>query len=264
MVVEWGFVTSYTEATVLDLFAASTNALSSAILVRRPDHYRDLTVSGVLAVSLIGGIGGSVARDLLIGRTPMALTNPIFVLSCLIFGGIGYRIALDRHRRFREGVFQCVTSFALAWYAVVGVKASVEYGVTAAGAVVVGVVAATGGRYFVDVTCGVPAIRFLRAEWFVVTAMLACTTWLVCTSVGLDEVTGWAATIMAVLVGFLFRLVALYRGWREPVARPPSGVHRHRMGGFLLGRRLTDKSKSDLRNLGLTVATDETPSDGTR
>lgn len=250
---EWGFAAVDSEETLLDLLASSTNALSSAILVRRPDHYRNFTMVGVLVIAVFGGIGGSLLRDLLVGRTPVVLINPVYILSCLFFGILGYRIALNRHNRFREGVFQCVTSFALSWYALVGVKAAVDHELSAVGALAVGVVAATGGRYFVDVTCGVPAIQFIRNEWFVATATLAGVVWLICTASGLHGATGWVAALIAFILAFLFRSTALHRGWREPLAIPPSGVHRHRWGGILLGRRLTDKSNSQLEELGLVA-----------
>ena len=44
--------------TAFDLIAATTNALNGALLARRPDHYRNFTVVGVLLMALLGGLGG--------------------------------------------------------------------------------------------------------------------------------------------------------------------------------------------------------------
>ena len=52
-------------------------------------------------------------------------------------------------------------------------------------------------------------------------------------------------------VGFTFRLLALYRGWEEPLAREPQGVYVHSDGRPLLGRKLAGKSQRELRDLGL-------------
>ena len=41
----WQFTGDFT---TIDLIAASTNALNGAILARRPDHYRNFTVVGIL------------------------------------------------------------------------------------------------------------------------------------------------------------------------------------------------------------------------
>jgi uncharacterized membrane protein YeiH len=67
--------------TTIDLIAATANALNGAILARRPDHYRNFTIAGVLLMALLGGIGGGVTRDVLLNKVPSALTNPPPVLG---------------------------------------------------------------------------------------------------------------------------------------------------------------------------------------
>lgn len=42
----WKFTGNFT---IVDLIAASTNALNGALLSRRPDHYKNFTVVGVCA-----------------------------------------------------------------------------------------------------------------------------------------------------------------------------------------------------------------------
>ena len=61
--------------TTLDLIAASTNALNGALLARRPDHYKNYTVVGVLLMALLMGLGGGMTRDVLINQVPAALTK---------------------------------------------------------------------------------------------------------------------------------------------------------------------------------------------
>lgn len=53
--------------------------------------------------------------------------------------------------------------------------------------------------------------------------------------------------------GLVFRLAALYRGWEEPLASEPTGVHLHADRRPLVGRKLQRKSVEELRMLGLTV-----------
>ena len=76
--------------TTIDLIAASTNALNGALLARRPDHYRNFTVVGILLMALLGGIGGGVTRDVLLNKIPGAFTNPAYILLCLAAGIVGY------------------------------------------------------------------------------------------------------------------------------------------------------------------------------
>jgi hypothetical protein len=71
----------------------------------------------------------------------------------------------------------------------------------------------------------------------------------------LDEwgVPYWISVAAAFLVGFTFRVLALYRGWEEPLAREPKGLKLHSDRRPLLGRKLAGKSQEELRMLGLTV-----------
>ena len=81
---------------VIDLIAATTNALNGAFLVQRPDYYkgRQWTVVGVLMLAIFGGIGGGVSRDVLLNKIPGALTNPWYLILCVVAGIAGLLIAL--------------------------------------------------------------------------------------------------------------------------------------------------------------------------
>ncbi|HWC44331.1 MAG TPA: TRIC cation channel family protein [Actinomycetota bacterium] len=99
--------------TTIDLIAATTNALNGALLARRPDHYRNFTIVGILLMALLGGIGGGVTRDVILNKIPGAFTNPAYILLCLAAGIVGYLIAFASGQLFREGLFQFSTSFSL-------------------------------------------------------------------------------------------------------------------------------------------------------
>ena len=48
---------------IIDLIAATTNALNGALLAQRPDYYkgRQWTIVGILILAIFGGIGGGVS-----------------------------------------------------------------------------------------------------------------------------------------------------------------------------------------------------------
>lgn len=236
--------------TTIDLIAASTNALNGALLARRPDHFRNYTIVGILLMAIIGGIGGGVARDVLLGDVPSALTNPAYILLCLVAGVIGYALAFKKGQLFREGLFQFMTSFSLPWYAIVGAQKATEAGLPVLGVLALAVVGPTAGRYIIDITSGVPPKQFIRGEWFVGIAALTGLVWVICDAAGLG--TWWSAGI-AFVVGFTVRMLALYLGWEEPLAKEPAGVYQHSDGRPLLGRKLAGKSVRELRDLGLLV-----------
>ena len=259
--VHWGGFEWTGHYTTVDLIAASTNALNGALLARRPDHYRNFTIVGILLMALLGGLGGGITRDVLVGEVPSALTNPAYILLALGFGLVGYFIAYSGGQLFREGLFQFMTSFSLPWYAIVGAEKGVTVGLPVIGCVLLAVVGPTAGRYYIDITSGVPPKQFIRGEWFVAIAALTGLVWILLTWAGVGP---WWATGISFIIGFTVRVIALYRAWEEPLAKEPAGVYQHSDGRPLLGRKLAGKSKRELHDLGLTVEDEPEPAAGTR
>jgi uncharacterized membrane protein YeiH len=234
--------------TTPDLIAASTNALNGAILARRPDHYKQFTIVGILLMAILGGIGGGVTRDVLVGQIPSALTNPAYLTLCIVFGFVGYFLAYAQGQLFREGLFQFMTSFSLPWYAIVGAQKGVSVGLPIAGCMILAVVGPTAGRFYIDVSSGVTPKQFIRGEWFVATAFMTGLIWIIVYWTGAST---WVALAIAFLVGFVFRLTALYRAWEEPLPKEVKGVVIPGKGRPMLGRKLAGKSQRELRDLGL-------------
>lgn len=66
----------------------------------------------------------------------------------------------------------------------------------------------------------------------------------------------WCPTGIAFVLGFAVLMLALYRGWEEPLAKEPAGVYKHGDGRPMLGRKIAGKSQRELRDLGLLVETE--------
>ena len=214
----WSLTGSFT---TIDLIAATTGALNGALLARRPSHYRNYTIVGVLLMALLGGITGSVTRDLLVNEVPAALTNPAYITLSLAAGIVGSLIAFKTGELFREGLFEFVTSASLAWFAIVGAQKGVQVGLPMIGVLALAVVAATAGRYFIDLTSGVPPKLFVRGEYYVGTALLAAIVWVVCDTAGLNH---WISAGVAFVVAYTVRMLAMWRGWEEPMPKEPQGA----------------------------------------
>jgi uncharacterized membrane protein YeiH len=248
--ITWGDWSLTGNFTTIDLIAATTNALNGALLARRPDHYRNFTVVGILLMALLGGIGGGITRDIMVAEVPAALKNPAYITLCLAAGVVGYYIAFAKGQLFREGLFQFMTAFSLPWYAIAGAQKGVDVGLPVLGVLLLAVVGPTAGRYYIDITSGVPPKQFVRGEWFVSIALLTGIVWVLSDWAGLNT---WVSAGIAFVVGYVVRILALYRGWEEPLATEPAGVYQHSDGRPLLGRKLKGKSQRELRDLGLLV-----------
>jgi len=207
------FTISFTTFTIIDLLAAATNAFNGALLCRRPTHYRNYTVVGVILMALLGGIGGGVSRDVILNKIPAAFTNPLYIFLCVVAAIIALQVHYRTGQQFREGLFSFMTAFSLPWYAVVGCDAALRAHVPALGAIVIGIIGPTAGRYFIDITSGVTPKHFVKGEWFVGTAVLTSVVYVICYWAGLDII---PATLISFAVGFGFRITALFKGWEEP------------------------------------------------
>lgn len=207
---------------IIDLIAATTNALNGALLAQRPDYYknRGFTVVGIIAFAIFGGIGGGVSRDILLNKIPSALENPWYLILCVLAGVVAMLIAYNTGQKFREGFYEIMTSFSLPWYAAIGVAAGLSAGLPWIACIFLGIVGPTAGRYLIDITAGKSAKQFIRGEWFVGTAILVSFVYLILEgNLGLSQ---WPATLIAVGIGFVFRLSALYFLWEEPMPRIPA------------------------------------------
>ncbi|TAH50418.1 MAG: hypothetical protein EYC68_14115 [Chloroflexota bacterium] len=202
--------------TAIDLIAATTNAFNGALLARRADHYRHWTVIGIILIAIIGGIGGGVARDVLLNDIPAALTNPWYLILCTLASILALMISFRSGQKFREGLFQFMTAFSLPWYAVVGAQKALDANLPVIAVVLIGIVGPTAGRYFIDITSGVPPKHFVKGEWFVGTAVLASILYVFLYWLGLSL---WPATLITFAIAFSFRLLAQFRGWEEPEPR---------------------------------------------
>jgi uncharacterized membrane protein YeiH len=236
--------------TFVDLVAASTNALNGALLARRPDHFKNFTIVGILLMALLGGLGGGITRDVMLSDVPAALTNPAYITLALTFGLLGYSLAYAKGQLFREGLFQFMTSFSLPWYAIVGAQKGVEAGIPVLGCILLAIVGPTAGRWLIDISSGVTPKQFIRGEWFVSIAALTGLVWVL---VYWASGNTWVAAGVAFLIGYTLRVLALWYSWEEPLASEPDGVYQHADGRPLLGRKLHGKSERELRDLGLLV-----------
>lgn len=199
--------------TTIDLIAATTNALNGGLLARRPDHYRQYTIVGIVLLAIAAGIAGGVSRDVILDDVPAAIENGWYIVCAAVAGVVAAYLPYFGSYRFREGFFQFMTAFSLPWYAAVGADKTLEAGLGWVPAILIGIIGATAGRFVVDISSGVTPKLFVRGEWFVGAAIVSSGVYVGCWYAGLSLV---PATLVAFAAGFGFRLTALFLAWEEP------------------------------------------------
>jgi uncharacterized membrane protein YeiH len=204
---------TFTTVDVISLIAATTNAFNGALLARRPDHYRNFTLIGVVILAYAGGIGGGVVRDVLVNKIPTPLANPWYLVGCLLAASLALYIDYASEMKFKDGLFQFMTAFSLPWYAIVGAQVALAANFGYFAAVIIGVIATTAGRWIIDSACLVVPKQLVRGEFFVTAAILTGIAYILCNQTfGLSVI---LSTAIAFFVGFGFRLMSQVLGWEE-------------------------------------------------
>jgi uncharacterized membrane protein YeiH len=217
----------------IDLIAATTNAFNGALLARRPDHFKHFTVGGVILLGVAGGIGGGILRDVLVNVVPAPLINPWYLIGCILAAALALTIEFNLAERFRAGLFSFMTAFSLPWYAIVGAQKAVDHHLGYLAAVLIALIATTGGRFIIDISCRLVPKQLVRGEFFVMTAVLTAILYLTMRyGFGAAEL---PSTAVAFVFGFGFRLLSQFLGWEEfePWQTPEEQAGekpRHRLG----------------------------------
>ena len=212
----------------VDLFSAGINALYGVLVARQPSHDRGYTAVGLLILAFFGGIGGGVTRDVLLNEVPSPLQDPSYLFVCLLAGLLGlgiYRYAASKEERFRTRTLAYFKSFTLPWFAILGAHKSLEHHLGIWTAIVIGLIATTAGGVFIDLFSGVTPEIVRPSEQLVTTALLASTVYTLLAVQEIKSLSFFPVTLIAVLVSFSFRVLAVREHWPSivPVAAPAAG-----------------------------------------
>jgi uncharacterized membrane protein YeiH len=209
----------------LDLFSAGINALNGVLVAREPGHNRGYTLSGLLIMAFMAGIGGGVSRDVLLNDVPSPLKNVIYLVVCLLMGLLGlaiYRYAASKEGQFRKRTLAFFKSFTLPWFAILGAHKALDHGLGVFAAIVIGVIATTAGGVFIDLFSGVTPEIVVPSEQLITTAVLASGVYSVL-AVLTASLGFFPTTLIAALCAFTFRVFAVRGHWPSVVPRNPPG-----------------------------------------
>jgi len=210
----------------VDLFSAGINALNGILVARNPSHDRKYTVAGLLIMAFFGGIGGGVARDVLLNDIPAPIKDPKYILVCLLMGLLGLaicRYAASKEEEFRTRTLAFFKSFTLPWFAILGAHKALDHDLGFFAAVLVGLLATTAGGVLIDLFSRVTPEVVRPSEHVATTAVVAGTVYTLLALLWNGRHHFFPITLVAVLVAFSFRLLAVKEHWPQlmPTAVPP-------------------------------------------
>ena len=190
-----------------DLMGVFFFALSGNLLAAR----KDIDITGGLVLGLLAGLGGGIIRDVLLGVTPLALSEPIYLVAPVVAAAVVYLLGSLIHRV--QTLIVAFDAAGLGLFCTFGTARALDHGMPVASALLLGVVTAVGGGLLRDVVANeIPAV-FSGSNLYVIPAATGAA--LTALAVATDTWGPIAATVLSFLV-FAFRMVAWWRQWRVP------------------------------------------------
>jgi uncharacterized membrane protein YeiH len=195
---------------VLDWTGTFVFALSGALL----GVQKKFDLFGVLFLSFVVAVAGGILRDLLIGAIPPVGITEIHYFLIAIAGGLitfywypGVA-SLGKKTLLLDAV-------GLGLFAVIGAQKALEHGIHPLMAAIMGMLTGIGGGMTRDILAGeVPFV--LRSDLYALAALAAGA--IVAIGHVMNVAPHYPMLLGAVACIFL-RIMAIYRGWRAPVAR---------------------------------------------
>ena len=197
------------------------------LIARDPSHNRGYSVAGLLIFAFFGGIGGGVSRDMLLNEVPSPLKHPIYLFVCILMGLIG--LALSQWAETKEEWFRARCLLTASPSACRGLQSWAHTRRSSTTWV-----SSPRSRWPPRHHCrGSGDESVLRghpevvrpAEHVVTTAVLASGTYTMVAVWAQGSLQFFHITLIAVLIGFLFRVFAVRDHWKQavPVAGAAAG-----------------------------------------
>jgi uncharacterized membrane protein YeiH len=210
----------------IELTTIVAGALAGAVFAAT----RGLDVVGLGAMAVVGGLGGGIIRDVLLGTVPLALTNPVYlytVAGAALFG-MFFGSAVERIHILLAGI----STISLGLFTVVGASRALLLDLPNGSAILVGLITGIGGGILLDVLVGdVPPKTFRRGAPFATAALVGAVAY-----TGLTELTDLSNNLIALISVALVvavRGVGIWRGWVTPgpIDLTPNGLRRPKSDG---------------------------------
>ena len=197
----------------LDLLGVVANALLAGALARR----KKFDIIGFLVLGIITGLGGGMIRDLLIQKyTPIALTDPLYLIAAITGSLIAYVFPTDGSW-WRRGA-QFVDAVALGTWGAVGAQRALLVGMSPGAAVLLGTITAVGGGVLRDVLLHRTPAIFGGSTLYATCASAAAVTAVVLYYWVVPPGWGGLTSLVGTLVGGGLCLLSYRFGWGLPGA----------------------------------------------
>ncbi|HEY3881571.1 MAG TPA: TRIC cation channel family protein [Trebonia sp.] len=190
-----------------DLAAVVVGALAGSVIAARERY----DVFGTLLLAVVMGLGGGIARDLLLGLRPVAITSRYYIPTVAVAAVAGL-LFTSLVRRLRI-VFTLLEALSDGLFTIAGVEKALLYSLPYASAAFVGVAAAITGGLLADVLGGRTVEAVKRGPWNATAALGGAVVYIVTAEVHSPD---WVSRLAAFVVVVGMRLASAHWGLQTP------------------------------------------------
>ena len=191
----------------LDLTGTFVFAVSGVLLAA----WRGFDITGGLVLGLLAGIGGGMIRDVLLGRVPNALGQPIYLATPLFATLLIYLIGKHVSRaRIWIVTFDAI---GLAIFSVTGATIALGAGANYSAALFMGALTACGGGLMRDAVASEDPAIFSGTDLYLIPALFGSGLTVIADALNL---LGGVVSLIIAALAFGFRMLAWKLQWRVP------------------------------------------------
>ncbi|NHQ86018.1 trimeric intracellular cation channel family protein [Iodobacter sp. HSC-16F04] len=192
------------------LIAITAEAMSGALMGMR----RNMDLFGICFIGTVTALGGGTARDMLLGHYPLGwVAHPQYLLFTI--GAAALTALIASHLHHLRRLFLLVDALGLVAFTIIGCNIGMEAGVHPGIAIMAGVVTGVFGGLLRDVLCNQQPMVLSR-EFY---ASVSLATGALYILLHYLKVETGPASMIALVAGFSFRLLAMRLRWQLPVLR---------------------------------------------
>jgi uncharacterized membrane protein YeiH len=196
--------------TVLNYVGIAVFAASGALIGVR----KRIDAFGVWTVALMTGLGGGVARDVMLGIDPPVTFRGWENLTVATVAAAVVFVFHPQFGFFRRSVL-VLDAIGMGLFSATGSLVAVSHGTSAWAGALIGITAALGGGVLRDITVGEVPLLIAERDLYAIPAFSGALATVLAHSLG---ATDERALVVGTLLATGFRLLALRQGWRAPLA----------------------------------------------
>ncbi|MGI6754469.1 MAG: trimeric intracellular cation channel family protein [Atopobiaceae bacterium] len=186
----------------LELAAVVVGSISGILAAQR----RELDLMGTLSLSIIGGLGGGLIRDIIMQQGVYMLDSVYAIPTTVIAGFVGFYFPgiLQRHPH----ILEWVDMISVALFVAVGTNKAVLYDVNFAGSVLMGVITGVGGGILRDISLGEVPRVFRQGNFYAWCAVAGALVYYICIKPA--DMTQVLAVVLCTLATVGLRRISLH------------------------------------------------------